>query len=134
MMRKLFVNVPVKDLQKSVEFFTQLGFTFNPQFTDNNGTCMIIGEDAYVMLLTEDFFKRFTKKELVDAKTNTEVIIAISANSKDEVDQIVHAALAHGGKTSNDATDQEFMYTWSFQDIDDHLWEVIYMNPDALSQ
>lgn len=134
MMRKLFVNVPVKDLQKSVEFFTQLGFTFNPQFTDDNGTCMIVGEDAYVMLLAEDFFRRFTKKELTDAKATTEVIIAISADSKEEVDRIVHTALAHGGKASNDASDQEFMYTWSFQDIDDHLWEIIYMSPDALNQ
>lgn len=130
----MFANLPVKDLQKSIEFFTKLGFTFNPQFTDENATCMIVGEDAYVMLLTEEFFKRFTKKELVDASTATEMIIAISADSKEEVDKLVNTALAAGGKVSNELSDQEFMYTWSFQDLDNHLWEVLYMDPNSIEQ
>lgn len=130
----MFVNLPVKDLPKSIEFFTKLGFTFNPQFSDENGTCMIVGEDAYVMLLTEPFFKRFTKKELVNAPTATEVIVAVSADSKDEVNDIVNAALAAGGKVSNESTDQDLMYSWSFQDLDDHLWEVLYMDPSMINK
>ncbi len=132
MSKKMFVNLPVKNLNKSIAFFTALGFTFNPQFSDENATCMIVGEDAFVMLLTEEFFKRFTKKELVNATSSTEVIVAISVDSKDEVDAMVNAALAAGGKPSNDATDQEFMYSWSFIDIDDHLWEVLYMEPSSI--
>jgi predicted lactoylglutathione lyase len=134
MLRKMFVNLPVKDLPKSIEFFTKLGFTFNPQFSDENGTCMIVGEDAYVMLLAEPFFKRFTKKELVNAATATEVIVAVSASSKDEVDDIVDAALAAGGKASNESSDQDSMYSWSFQDLDGHLWEVFYMDPSTISE
>lgn len=132
MARKMFTNLPVKDLQKSIDFFTKLGFTFNPKFSDANGTCMIVGEDAFVMLLTEEFFRKFTKKELVDATKSTEVIIAVSADSKDEVNQMVNAALAAGGTASNDANDQDFMYVWSFQDLDGHLWEVLYMDMSAM--
>lgn len=131
-MAKMFTNLPVKDLQKSIEFFTKLGFTFNPQFTDENATCMIVGEDAYVMLLVEKFFKQFTQKELVAAATNTEVIMAVSAESKAEVDTLVDMALTSGGKSSNETSEQDSMYTRSFQDLDDHLWEVIYMDPATI--
>jgi predicted lactoylglutathione lyase len=134
MLRKMFVNLPVKNLPQSIAFFTKLGFTFNPQFSDENGTCMIVGEDAYVMLLAEPFFKRFTKKELVNASIATEVIVAVSASSKDEVDDIVDAALAAGGKASNESSDQGSMYSWSFQDLDGHLWEVLYMDPSTLDE
>ena len=132
-MAKLFVNLPVKDLEQSVEFFTKLGFTFNPQFSDDKGTCMIVGDDAFVMLLTEPFFGQFTKKELANSEAATETIIAISADSKQAVDTMVDTALEAGGSTSNDTSDQGFMYTRSFQDLDHHLWEVIYMDPNTVS-
>lgn len=132
-MAQLFVNLPVKDLDASVEFFTKLGFSFNPQFTDKNGTCMIVGSDAFVMLLTEPFFKAFTNKELASAETTTETIIAISADSKQAVDTMVTTALEAGGFTYNEASDQGFMYSWSFQDLDHHLWEVVYMDQNAVA-
>lgn len=125
--KMVFVNLAVKDLQKSVDFFTQIGFEFNAEMTDENGTCMIVGENIFVMLLTEDFFKKFTKKELADPTKNSEVIVAISADSKESVDDLVGKALAAGGLASNDKMDDEYMYGWSFQDPDGHLWEVIYM-------
>ena len=134
MAKKMFTNLPVRDLQASIDFFTKLGFTFNPQFSDKNGTCMIVGDDAFVMLLAEDFFKTFTKKELTDATTTTEVITAITVDSREEVDTMVDAALTAGGAPSNEASDQEFMYTRSFQDLDGHLWEVLYMDPAAMNQ
>ena len=132
-MAQLFVNLPVKDLDASVEFFTKLGFSFNLQFTDKNGTCMIVGSDAFVMLLSETFFKTFTNKELVAAETTTETIIAISADSKQAVDTMVTAALDAGGFAYNEASDQGFMYSWSFQDLDHHLWEVVYMDENAVA-
>ena len=134
MSRKIFVNLPVKDLNKSIEFFTKLGFNFDPQFTDKNATCMIIGEDAFVMLLVEDFFKTFTKKQISDATKNTEVILALSADSKEKVNEIVNLALSAGGKPANEPMDQGFMYGWSFQDLDNHLWEVFYMDQSAFNQ
>jgi uncharacterized protein len=132
--RKIFVNLPVKDLTKSVDFFTQLGFEFDPQFTDENATCMIISDEAFVMLLVEDFFKTFTKKEVADATTHTEAILALSTESREQVDEVVNKALAAGGQPSNDPMDQGFMYAWSFQDLDGHLWEVLYMDPSAVEQ
>ena len=131
-MSKLFVNLPVKDLDASVDFFTKLGFSFNPQFTDENATCMIVGEDAYIMLLVEDFFQTFTQKSLADAATSTEVIVSVSADSKEAVDTMVTTALENGAKESNRAQDQSFMYSWSFQDLDNHLWEGVWMDPTAL--
>jgi predicted lactoylglutathione lyase len=129
---KIFVNLPVKDLNASIDFFSKLGFTFNPQFTDQNATCMIINSDIYVMLLVESFFKTFTKKEISDAFKNTEVIIALSFESRDKVDELVDKALAAGAKKTNEPNDQGWMYERSFQDIDGHLWEMVYMNPDAV--
>lgn len=119
--------MPVKDLEKSKGFFNSLGFEFHPEMTDEKGACMIAGENIFVMLLTEPFFKTFTKKELTDATSNTEVITAISADSREAVDEMVNKALAAGGKASNDKMDDEYMYGWSFQDLDGHLWEVMYM-------
>lgn len=128
---KIFVNLPVKDLKKSIDFFTKIGFEFNPQFTDENATCMVISEHIFVMLLIEDFFKTFTKKEISDPTKSTEVILALTAESKEQVDEIVNKALAAGGKASNDPTDHGFMYVWSFQDIDGHLWELTYMEENV---
>lgn len=132
--RQLYLNLPVKDLNKTVEFFSKIGFEFNAQFTDENATCMVINENTFVMLLVEDFFKTFTKKDISDTAKNTEVIVAISADSREQVDEIVNKALDAGGKPSNVPTDHGFMYGWSFQDLDGHLWEVSYMDESAFVQ
>ena len=132
MATKIFVNLPVKDLNKTVEFFTKLDFKFNPQFTDEKAACMIVGEDIFVMLLVEEFFKTFTKKAIADASRSTEVIIALSADSREAVDALVHKAFAAGAAESNFTTDQGFMYGRSFQDLDGHLWEVMWMDPSAI--
>lgn len=129
----LFVNLAVTDLDKSIAFYKALDFEFNPQFTDENATCMIVNEGAFVMLLVEKFFQNFTKKSIADSKTTTEAIMSISVNSREEVDQFVEKALAAGGTTSNAKMDEGFMYSWSFQDIDGHLWEVLYMDPSAIN-
>ncbi|OOC63547.1 VOC family protein [Paenibacillus ihbetae] len=125
----IFVNLPVKDLDRTKDFFTKIGFEFNPQFTDKNAACLMIGDNIFAMLLVEDYFKTFTKKDLSNAANTTEVILALSAESKEQVDEIVNNALAAGGSLSNDPVDHGFMYSWSFQDPDGHLWEVLYMDP-----
>jgi hypothetical protein len=130
--RKIFVNLAVKDLGTAVEFFTRLGFSFDPRYTDEQATCMIISDEAFVMLLVEDRFKDFTKKELADPATHTEAILALSAESREEVDKLVQKALEAGGRPANDPQDETFMYGWSFQDPDGHLWEVFWMDPGAL--
>ena len=134
MSRKIFVNLAVKDLDKTVEFFTALGFEFNPQFTDENATCMNLNEGAFVMLLVEPFFQSFTKKALADATTHTEAIMALSADSRAEVDELADKALAAGAKPSNDPMDEGPMYSRSFQDVDGHLWEVFHMDEAAIGQ
>ncbi|HET7533251.1 MAG TPA: VOC family protein [Nocardioidaceae bacterium] len=134
MSRMIFVNLPVADLQRSIDFWTALGFTFNPQFTDENATAMEISNDASVMLLTEKFFSTFTKRKVADARQQTEAIMALSAESREEVDRLADRALASGGAASNEPQEDEFMYARSFQDPDGHLWEVVYMNPAALEQ
>ena len=132
MITNIFVNLLVKDLKKTVEFFTKLGFTFNPQFTDENATCMIVGKDIFVMLLVEKFFKTFTKKEISDVSKNTEVIVAVSTQSIEEVDQMMEKVIGAGGKESRDPQDHGWMYGRSFEDIDGHLWEITYMNKSSL--
>jgi predicted lactoylglutathione lyase len=134
MPRKIFVNLPVADLDKSVAFFTKLGFEFDPRFTDESATCMVISEEAYAMLLVEDRFKDFTPKDLCDATTATEAILALTADSREEVDELVNQALAAGGRPANDPMDEGFMYGRSFQDPDGHLWEVFHMDPSALEE
>ena len=124
----IFVNLPVKNLEKTKDFFSKIGFEFNAQFTDKNAACLVIGDNIFAMLLTEDYFKTFTKKDLSDAANTTEVILALSAESREQVDEIVNAALSAGGSPSNDPVDHGFMYGWSFQDPDGHLWEVMYMD------
>jgi len=134
MTTKIFVNLPVKDLNKTIEFFTKLDFKFNSQFTDENATCMIVGEDIFIMLLVEKFFKTFTKKEICDTKKNTEVIVALSAESREKVDQMINKAIEAGGRESREPQDHGWMYGRSFEDIDGHLWEIIYMDETALKK
>ena len=129
MATQVFVNLAVKDLNKSKEFFEQLGYSFNPQFTSENGACMIVSDTIYVMLLTEPFFKSFTSKELVDAKKSTEVLICLSAESRAAVDEIVRKAVAAGGRIYNEPQDHGFMYGHGFEDLDGHLWELGFMEP-----
>jgi uncharacterized protein len=130
--RKIFVNLAVRDLKKSMQFFSTLGFTFNPKFTDDKAACMVISDDAYVMLLTEPFFRTFTKLEPADTSRYTEGLFALSCNSKAEVDEMVRKAIDGGGRPAMDATDHGFMYGWSFYDIDGHHWEVMWMDPNAV--
>ena len=131
---KIFVNLPVKDLNKSKEFFAKLGFTFNPQFTNQDAACMVISEDNYAMLLVESFFKTFTKKEIVDAKKNTEVLIALSAENKTKVDEMLGKALAAGAKEPRAPQDHGFMYGRAFEDPDGHIWEIFWMDPKTINQ
>jgi predicted lactoylglutathione lyase len=131
---KMFVNLPVKDLKRSVDFFTKLGYKFNPQFTDENATCMIIGEENYVMLLVEPYFKTFTPKPLIDAKNSTEALVALSLQSRDEVNRMVETALATGAKRYKEPTDYGFMYQWGFEDLDGHIWEYFWMDPAQLQK
>ncbi|MGN7415991.1 VOC family protein [Paenibacillus sp. SAF-068] len=129
--KQIFVNLPVQDLKKSVEFFTKVGFEFDANFTDESATCMIIGDNIYAMLLVEDRFQSFISKKISNAADTTEVIVALSVDSREQVDTIVKAALDAGAKPSNEPQDHGFMYGWSFQDLDDHLWEVSYMDLSA---
>ncbi|MGO4182500.1 VOC family protein [Paenibacillus sp. TAF43_2] len=130
----IFVNLPIKDLNKTVDFFTKLGFEFNPQFTDEKATCMIIGPNIFAMLLVEQYFQTFIDKEIADSSKTAEVIVALSAESREQVNEIVNKALEAGGKPAKDPIDHGFMYNWSFQDIDNHLWELVYMDPSAIEQ
>lgn len=134
MSAKIFVNLPVKDLAKSIDFFTGLGFSFNQQFTDENAACMVLSEEGYVMLLVEPFFKRFTQKDIVDANTGTEAILSLGVESRERVDELVDKAFAAGAKSTNKPMDEGFMYQRSFQDLDGHQWEVVYMDPAAIQQ
>ena len=131
--RKLFVNIPVGDLQRSIEFFEALGFSFNPQFTDATATCMLVGEDAYFMLLTRDQFTGFSKRPIGDSRKQTNALFAISADSREEVDALVNKAVAAGGSHAVDPQDHGFMYGWSFYDLDGHHWEVFWMDPSAIA-
>jgi predicted lactoylglutathione lyase len=127
--RKIFVNLAVRDLPKSMEFFSSLGFTFNKQFTDEKAACMVISEEAFVMLLSEPFFKGFTRREICDTTRQTEALLALSCSNREEVDAIVKKAIAGGGSHAMDAQDHGFMYAWSFYDLDGHHWEVMWMDP-----
>ncbi|MFM1654809.1 VOC family protein [Brevibacillus sp. B_LB10_24] len=130
----IFVNLPVKDLKKTMDFFSQVGFAFNAQFTDEKAACMVINENIYAMLLVEEFFQTFIKKEIADATRSTEVIVALSAKSREEVDQIADRALAAGGSFASEPVDHGFMYSRSFQDVDGHIWEIMYMDQSVIEQ
>jgi predicted lactoylglutathione lyase len=135
MATKIFVNLPIKDIDKSKEFFTKLGFSINPQFTNDKAACVVISEDIYVMILKEEFFKTFIpNKQISDATKSTEVLVALSADSKDEVNKMADTALAAGGKTARDHEDHGFMYSRAFEDLDGHIWEVFWMDPSFVNQ
>ena len=129
---KLFVNIPVSDLQRSIRFFESLGFSFNPQFTDATATCMLVGEDAYFMLITGEKFREFSKRPVGDARRETSALFAITVNSRGEVDALVKKAIAAGGAHTAEPQDHGFMYSWSFYDLDGHHWEVFWMDPAAI--
>jgi predicted lactoylglutathione lyase len=130
--RKLFVNIPVGDVQRSIIFFETLGFTFNPQFTDSTAASMLVGEDAYFMLLDRERFKGFSKRPLGDPKKETNALFALGVDSREEVDAMVKKAVAAGGSHAADPQDHGFMYGWSFYDLDGYHWEVFWMDPSAI--
>ena len=131
MARKIFVNLPIKDMERSQAFFKSLGFSFNPQFTNEQGACMVVSEDIFVMLLVEPFFQGFTKKPIADARKSTEVLVCLSCESRSEVDSLVQKALAVGGTGPNAPQDHGFMYAHGFEDLDGHVWELVWMDPAA---
>ncbi len=130
--RKLFVNMAVADLQRSIRFFEALGFQFNAHFTDAMGTCMLVGEDAYVMLLTPQRFAGFSHRPMVDATQQSEALFTVSVESREAVDAMVRTAVASGGAAAGQAEDHGFMYEWSFFDLDGHQWGVFWMDPSAI--
>jgi uncharacterized protein len=129
--RKIFVNLAVSDLERSIAFFGRLGFSFDPKFTDDKAACMIVSDEAFVMLLREPFFKTFTRREICDTSRQTEGLFAVSCESRAEVDEIVQTALAAGGKRAMDPMENGFMYAWSFYDPDGHHWEVVSMGDET---
>lgn len=133
MARQIFVNLPVKDVARTRAFFTALGFSFNPQFSDDKALCMVIAGDIYAMLLSEPFFQGFTKKPVSDAAKSTEVLVALSCESVAEVDEMVARALAAGGRAPVERKDHGFMVQHGFEDPDGHQWEVFWMDPKAAS-
>lgn len=129
--RKIFVNLPVRDLARSKAFFSALGFEYNPKFTDDKAACIVLSDDGYIMLLAEPFFRGFTDKQPCPTATHTEAICALSCDSRAEVDDLVARALAAGGSKAKEPMDHGFMYGWSFYDPDGHHWEVMWMDPKA---
>jgi predicted lactoylglutathione lyase len=129
--RMIFVNLAVRDLGRTKAFFSSLGFTFNPKFTDDNAACMVINDESFVMLLTEPFFKTFTTREVCDTSRSTETLIAVSCATRDEVDALVTKVVDAGGRDAMPAQDHGFMYARSFYDLDGHHWEVVWMDPKA---
>lgn len=132
MKRQIYVNLAVQDLNRSMDFFKKLGFAFNPEFTDEKAACMIVNEDAYVMLLSEPFFKTFTHKERCDTTKQTEALLVLSCKDREEVDALVQTAVASGGSHALESKDYGFMYGWSFYDPDGHHWEVLHMDMSAI--
>lgn len=131
--RKIFVNLAVRDLERSKAFFSKLGFTFDPKFTDEKAACMVVSDEAYVMLLTEPMFRTFTRREICDTARHTEGLFALTCESRTEVDALVKTAIAAGGAHAMDPQDHGFMYAWSFYDPDGHHWEVLWMDPKAVA-
>ena len=129
MVSKIFVNLPVKDLDKSMTFFKAVGFSFNPQFTDNTAACMVMSNDIYAMLLTHDKVKEFTKKPIADAHKTLEVLTALAVESKAIVNDLADKAVKAGGKEAYAPKDYGFMFLRSFEDLDGHIWEVFWMDP-----
>jgi predicted lactoylglutathione lyase len=131
MATQIFVNLPVKDLQRSVAFFRSLGFEFDPKFTNDQATCMMVGENIFVMLLVENFFKTFTEKAICDATKSTEVLVCLSCESRAKVDELVARAITAGGRAPRKPQDHGFMYGHGFEDLDGHTWELIHMQPGS---
>ncbi|GGD51097.1 VOC family protein [Caballeronia grimmiae] len=131
MHKQIFVNLPVRDLKRSMTFFKALGLSFNPAFTNENAACLVIGENLYAMLLTEPFFQTFTEKTLIDAHTHVETLICLSCESRAEVDDVIAKAVAAGGRTPRPPQDHGFMYGHAFEDLDGHIWELVHMAPEA---
>ena len=128
MISSLFLNMSIEKLPRSVEFFTRLGFTFNPQFTSETATCLIVGPNIFAMLVEEEQFKGFIDKPIADRKS-TEMIVSLSCESKDEVNRLAEAAFAGGARKINEPEDRGFMYSWGFEDLDGHLWDLFWMDP-----
>jgi uncharacterized protein len=133
MVNQIFINLPVKNLQASIDFFTKLGFTFDTQFTDENATCMIIGDNMYAMLLVEKFFKTFTTKQITNAKESTETIVALALKAREQVNEIISKAQAAGAQLTP-TQDHGWMYQRGFEDLDGHLWEVFHMDMSKAPQ
>jgi uncharacterized protein len=131
MARQIYVNLPISDMERSKKFFGALGFSFNPQFTNEQGACMVIGEGIHAMLLVESFFRTFTNKPVADATRSTEVLTCLSCESRAEVDELVRKALAAGGTAPMPPQDHGFMYGHGFTDPDGHMWELVYMDASA---
>lgn len=130
----LFINLPIADLQRSIDFFSTLGFAFNPKFSNQDATCLVISEHIQVMLLTTPFFAGFTRKPVADAHAATEVLLALSCETREEVDALVAKAVAAGAATPMPVQDHGFMYQHGFEDLDGHLWEVFWMNEAEFQQ
>ena len=131
MHKQIYVNLAVDDLERSKAFFSTIGFSFEPQFTNEQAACLILGENIYAMLLVKDLFKSFTRKSLCNPKESTEALVGLSCESRGEVDALVAKALAAGGTVPRAPQDYGFMYGHGFEDIDGHIWELIYMDPNA---
>lgn len=132
MATNMYLNIPVKDLNKTNEFFKKLGFSFNPQFSNEQATCVIISESIFVMMVQEEMFKGFSKKEICDTKKSTEVFIGLSAESKEKVIEMVDAAVEAGGSVYSEPQDHGWMYSHSFADLDGHQWDLFYMDVNAM--
>ena len=128
MSKNIFINLAVKDLNKTINFFSKLGFTFNPQFTDDNATCMIIDDNIFCMLIKEEFFRKFTVKEICDTSKFVETLIAITVESKDKVNELVDLAVKSGAVEPLPPQDHGFMFQRCFHDLDGHIWEIFYMD------
>ena len=132
MKTKIFLNLPVKDLNRSIAFFTQLGFSFNPKFTDDKATCLIIGENINAMLLVEEFYKTFTNKQICNTDTTSEVLISISVETREEVDEMIEKVVKAGGSEYMKTQDYGWMYHRTFLDIDGHHWEIFFMDESQI--
>ncbi|MDW8804633.1 VOC family protein [Streptomyces scabiei] len=128
----IFINLPVNDLDASKKFFTELGYTLNPQFSDENAASVVISDTIVAMLLTKPFYSSFTKKEIADATRTSEVMLCLSAESREKVDELVEKAVAAGGTASEKVQEMDFMYGRAFDDLDGHTWEVVWMDPATI--
>lgn len=127
MHQQIYVNLPIREMARSRAFFESLGYAFNPQFSNEQGACLVLGDNLFVMLLVEPFFQGFTPKAVADAAKTTEVLVCVSCASREEVDALVAKAVAAGGRTYSEPKDHGFMYQHAYEDLDGHLWELVAM-------